>query len=714
MVTSLRPRCGLGLLAGLLCAGGCRPNAASAPAQPAAEAPAPQVERRARPLAPAQPVQPATAPAQVLPEGTGMVVTVASVQHLLRVVDLPALIARYRPYYDQASAGVEGVVGVNLLDPGRWAEIGVDAEGPLGMALLDTDAEVVCVFFTLRDPVRFRDFLDGLGRKLGGELAPLYEDRGVVLGSERSQGSALVVRDGFAFAVFVGRPQRAPYDYARAIATVDPTRGLAGSTRWQQALGPAPPRDLVAFVDIGGMMRAELEAQLRRSEQGELDWAEHELARLREQGAPAEEIARWEQIAIQNRQAEAVRRAQQRRSQEFMREVFGPLGPLVFEFSLGPKEVTGTIRAQAPETALVREIVRAGEGPPLALRAAGERVIFGAGGSVEVAAALRGLDALLQASGGGLEQASAGLERALDVRVKELSDLVDGTASFALTLRDPKALSTAEPDRAIGVAMTLGVKDPAAAQALLRRVEGRLRPMLKLKHDARTRGFSAEVPGWRTLHAAVAGRTLTVSTDPQFAGRVERGAVGAPDRWIPTPTVPVVTAQGIAGAVMVDFLMPMGWMVARSHRDYAYDPSRQQPYWRFPDASHDRVDAAPQSAAYKAKLREWKALDARARKVEAERERRSTATMVQVSQALGSWAMNLRETEGGLVAEGGQYFGPGGLARAIELAIEGYQSRDVAASAELHDRRIRVEQELQELRVRDVERALGVPAAGSP
>ncbi|MFY0538102.1 hypothetical protein [Nannocystis pusilla] len=45
---------------------------------------------------------------------------------------------------------------------------------------------------------------------------------------------------------------------------------------------------------------------------------------------------------------------------------------------------------------------------------------------------------------------------------------------------------------------------------------------LKVKRG-KSRGHVVTVPGWREVHVALVGSTLTISTDPKFAQQVERG-----------------------------------------------------------------------------------------------------------------------------------------------------------------------------------------------
>ncbi|WAS93251.1 hypothetical protein [Nannocystis punicea] len=699
------------VLATGLVAAGCRPKPETTTASPTATTTAPAATSRRTSPPPA--VAPAQAPIDLLPERTGVVVSAASVRHLLRVVDVGALIGTYRPYYEQAGAYLEQTFGHNLLDPARWPEIGIDPERPIGVALLDAGSASSCYFISLTDPSRFRAFLDRVGAKLGGSLESVYEDRGIVLAHESGVRNQLVLRDDFAFLVLVGNPKLAPYDFARELASVDPARGLTASPRWQQAMGRGAGRDVVAFIDVGGMVRGEIDAARRFADQVAPSWAEQELQRLREQGAAAEEIARWEQVAAEERASQKQRRESRRRELELWGAVFGQVGPIALELSLAPEAITGTARAQMPETALLRRVVTAGAGPPVAITAASERVLFGTGGKLDLSEGSAGLDSLLRAVGKSMDELFVELQAKLGGDPRGALEMLDGTVSFALTAKDMDAMARGGGKEELGFNLALGFKDPVMAAALVGVTMAKIpsSPLglagLKVKRG-KSRGHVVTVPAWRDVHVALIGSTLTISTDPKFAQQVEHGPARV---WEPrlAALAPVVTAPGAAATLLLDHTLLLGmFMVRRHYEGGRYKPSQNQPYWRFPSLAHEALDKVPQSAAYKARLKEWQRLDAKIERAEKAQERRRSELALAAADSLGAMAISLHETPDGLMTEGGQYFGPGGLARTIERVVEGFST--VGTDYSVHEERGRVEQELQEIRVRDIERALGVRA----
>jgi hypothetical protein len=681
----------------------CRPRA-TAPSEVAPVAGPPATAPLQRPAQVPAAVAVATSPVQLLPDTTPLVATAAGVRAWLGVVDLDGLVARYRSQYEQMAALVTASAGFNLLDPGQWASVGVDAGGPMGAALLDLRSESFAGFVTVADREKFRAFLD---RASAGRLSPVLEDRGLVLKTEVDAGTAVVLRDGFAFFVVVGREQRAPYDFARALATLDPARGLAASPRYQRALaGGEPGRPLQMYLDLWAMIEAERLAEADRVDEQLTGWAEQELERAAARGAPAEEVARLRQQADEDRAWQARDRERRTRRSDLMRAWFAAVEPLVFEFSADPSGVVGAIRARMPETAPLRAAVVNAATPSPVLLALGERPVFAIGGRVDVIAALAGFEAFARAEGDDPAKLYAELRAATAVDVpRELAPILTGAGGLAVTVAPGLLRGEGDPARSIGFAAGLGVSSPERAQALLQAAVQKI--PVKARREPKTGAYALDMPGYRTVYAGVVAGQIVVTTDLGVVQRVAGAAQGSLGKLLPPALVPVLTARDTAGQVLVDLTFPMYLLGAR--RSSTLSRGLEEPYAMFPDAPRAKVDAAPRSAAYKAKRRAWEALDAKIRREEQAEERRQSQRLVALAEAMGATAGNLREQPDGLVLSGGHFFGPGGLNRAIDVMADsgGGGSEKLW---ELYGERSAAEQELQRLRVLDVAKALGVPA----
>src|SRR5690606_13240740 len=226
--------------------------------------------------------------------------------------------------------------------------------------------------------------------------------------------------------------------------------------------------------------------------------------------------------------------------------MLGPMGPIVLELSLSGAEIGGTARALVPEPALLRRILAGPGAPPLAMTAAGEKVLFGTGARLDVAEALGAVRALLEADGTSLDLLMSEARQQLGVDLATALRAVDGGLSFALTTRDPRALAASGSYMALGFNLALGLKDPAEAEALLEAVAAKL-PWKTRR--GKPGGHIVSLPQWRELHVTVVGSWLAVSTDPEFARRVEREANGPLERTLQAAVVPVVTTREAAAVL---------------------------------------------------------------------------------------------------------------------------------------------------------------------
>lgn len=708
-----RPRSwrGLGVAASLAAAltgGGCRPKQAEpeAPASPLAPT---DVQQRPRATAP-EVVAQARSPVELLPDTTVGVMSIAGVKALLAVVDLEAIIAKYRVQYNQAASFVTTNAGFNLLDPAQWREIGVDPDGPMGAAILDVRSESFAGFFTVADAGKLRAFLD----KIGGEssrLIPVFEDRGTVLKVNPDSSFALVLRDGFAFVVGTDRPNQAPYDFARQLATMAPARGLTAAPRYVQAFaggdGPAP---LTGYLDLWAILAADQAAHEAREAAREPSWAEQELERAQSTPGSGEEVARLRQQIDEERRWQ--RQSAERRALQFqlLTKWFGQMSPLVFEFKGDRAGVLGKIRVKMPETMPLRAALRNAATPPPVLLALGERPVLALGGNFDVVPALAAFEDILRADGEDVEKFHEGLRGWLQIDLRtEILPVLTGSGGFALTVAE--ALMRGEgghDEKLIGFSAAAAVNDPARAQALLERLVKRV--PAKAGKERKTGAWTLEIPGYRTVYAAVVAGQIAVTTDLGVIQRLAAGTTTGTTKWIDTGVVPLLTARDAAMQGLFNVILPT-FLLFRSRSDVSWGTTMlQQPHGAFPDVPAEKVDRVPQSRAYRAKLREWEGLNAKIKKEEAARERAQLMMMVQLAEAVGTMAGSLRERPDGLVLEGGQIFGKGGLTRAVDVMVDGLSGpRSGEKVYELYGSRSAVEEELRNIRITDVATALKVP-----
>ncbi len=657
----------------------------------------------------------ATAPVQLLPDTTAVVVNVAGIDALLAVVEVDALVAKYRPVYDQAALFLTSHLGANLLDPGQWHLIGIDAKGPMGGALVDVRSMTFVAYATVSDPVRLRSFFD---RAAGADvLMPVFEDRGLVLKVDPDRPQALVLRDGFVFFVASDQPNEAMVDFARLLATIDPARGLTASARYQQAIaGGAPAPGLSAYVDLWAALEGEV-ASLARP-RTDPSFVEQELEMARATGA-APEVQDGLRKQVEQEHAWERRNLDRRtRKLELAKRWLGVMSPVMFEFTGSASGMVGTIRAKMPETAPLRAALRNAAEPSPVLMALGERPVMMFGGSIEVPAALAELEALLHADGEDPAQLYLELDKDLgipDAR-REILELLAGTGGFALTVSDALVRGESLEGRDVGFAVGLAVSDEARAGALLERswkhVSQRLRgtgTAAPVGKDRATGAHTLAVAGYRTIYAKVVARQLVVTTDVGVIKRIAAGTSKATHKWIAPAVVPVVSARDATMQGLLDVMLAVFLSSNQYSRDQRSEP--MQPFWMFTDKTAEQLDKIPRSPAYKAELRQWQAVNAKIHKQERVQQRVQFQQVILLAQCFGVMTGNLREQPDGLVLAGGQMFGHGGLTRAIELGTD-YLSQPPAFDEglqKLREARVKHEGELQRIRVQDVATALKVP-----
>lgn len=698
----------VGVLATVVTVAGCRPRHASPlPLSPQATEQPTKVKTGRRGSTTGPLVAAASSPVQLLPDTTTVVFTAAGLPALLGMIDMDAVIGRYRTYYDQAAAELVRSLGVNLLDPAQWAGVGIDVDGAMGVALAEGRSKTMLAFVTLTDRDKFRGFLDKVS---GGSLVPVLEDRGLVLKTGPDAESAVVLRDGFAFIVSTSRPALASYDHARALATVDPSRGLTSSTRFQTAMASdQPARPLTVYVDVWGLIEAEFAGSLQ-AQAREPSWAEMELERAQGAGASQEEQERLRRQVDDDRRWAEQRRQRQQTQYDVLSRWFRDMSPMVLEFTADRAGVTGRVRAKLPETMVWRSLVRNAPLPSPVLLALGERPVAMIGGSLDVLVAKAMLEDVMRAGGDdpAKEYAVFKQQTSIDLE-RDLAPLLTGSGGLAMTVSD--ALLRGEYkqlEQEMGFAAAVGINSPQRAQALVDAAVPRV-PRAKVGRERKTGAYILEMSDYRAVYVAVVGGHIVVTTDLGVIQRMNTGAQGSLARVVAPAAVPLVTARDVAGQGMFDLLYPVILFMGRRYSTSLMQV--EEPYYMFPEVPRQKIDGVPKSRAYKAKLREWEAMAAKIRREEDASSRRKTRAISAVAEALGVQAWNLREQPDGLVLTGGHYFGKGGLTRAIDLGVEYFgQNPGGDKIYDLYNARSALMDELRRIRVSEVALALGVPS----
>jgi hypothetical protein len=174
---------------------------------------------------------------------------------------------------------------------------------------------------------------------------------------------------------------------------------------------------------------------------------------------------------------------------------------------------------------------------------------------------------------------------------------------------------------------------------------------------------------------------------------IRRLSAGSPaSHGVPAAVVPVVTARDAGFVGMFDVVLPMVLLGAGTGNVYMNTGDLFQPSG-FPGVDAQTIARVPRSRAYKTKLRAWEALNTKI-----------------LAECFGVIAGNLREQPDGLELAGGQFFGKGGLTRALDLTVEQFTvTHGSERTWELYGQRSTLEEELRRIRTADVATALRLP-----
>ena len=189
---------------------------------PSSRVPIDRIEQTEQDQAKGEPSQrleplPVEQPADLLPVDLPILAEASDLSELL---DLFAPLNQY-PEFNDVRARLRQELGADLFDPAGWAEVGLDASGPVGVGLLEVRAEAFFVYARLSDPDAFEDAVERFGELVGygDQLAATELDGARVIRVDKEL--SVVLREGIAVAVFVDDPEDARRDYTVTVATTD-------------------------------------------------------------------------------------------------------------------------------------------------------------------------------------------------------------------------------------------------------------------------------------------------------------------------------------------------------------------------------------------------------------------------------------------------------------------------------------------------------------
>lgn len=576
-----------------------------------------------------------------MPKDTVFVMAADGVEQMMDRLGRAKLVEKYKEFYDKAVAGSTEVLGVNLLDPANFAEIGLDPKGTLGLAILKIEPLTLALFFTSTDGKKVEEFAQTLAKLKEGTYSREEADGAVILTPDKEKLPAIVIGDGWTMVGGVKRDSAASLAWAKATVAMKPEDSLAKAAGFQSTL---------KRLNFG----AGASIYLRLTEL-------MEMAKAQAQGP-----------------------------EKLVFDVVAGLDTIAMGIGFSDQSVDFKLSVNLGAEAMLRKIFGTGEATPMVLRASDKEPVY----SFAIQLDLEGIVGVIKYFGEKLgEDPIAKLEEGLGQMKLSLDDVIKsmtGEFGFAVTMDDDLDLNdAASMPKKIGGGAVIGLADADQFKAILAIVT-RIPPVAKMVEEDGD-FFAVEVPGFRKVWFGIAGDYMAVATDKGFLERVASGASGGGFAGkISTKGYRQVVQASKVSAIQTFDIQVGAWFILLRSAFNMEPPQRPTP-----------EGASPEYVAKEKELAELRT--AMKQKDEALSATRDKA-IVGLLKSLGVLASAARFTDEGMEVTGGWYFRASDLPTLVMAGVDmGMTSENVWSKQEAEIRTMReqiwkLEDELRTLR----------------
>ena len=638
---------------------------------------------------------------EMIPGSALMVAAVRGVSPMARLLGWDELRTIKRDRYEMAVAAVVQFVGHNVLDFAKLPEIGVDPEAPMGFAWLNWEDEAIVVWIRLTDQEKFKTTLYKLAGMAKETLTPETMGEALIISMKGEGDVKIVLRGDYAFLVVSDEGDEEAMAHARRVATIDRAGSMAEVERFNklmEALGTGS--DGAMYMDVATILDGALGQYDRNLERKSESWVETEQENAKERGADAEEIARLEKQAEEERAWQERYKKREKAERELAKSLWGSLGAVAFGAEVGTKAVTARAIA-AVSGGMILELFGRGEGRPLITKVVSGKPWLLAGATVDVASCQALMEKLLVVEGEDWAEAEKETLEQLGVSLtRDFLVLLDGQVGAYMGGEFIPGNDPAEAFKQIEAGGYVGIKDQAGAIELLNKIAAHPAEVAKLL-KAVDRGWEFAVPEWRTVHVRVVDGYLAAGTDPTFLDRVAKGTGGDWPASIGNDDLTAMITGSEANAAWVMDMGLAGYMI--------YGVGMMEIGARQ-EVSALGPDDAPCSQAWKDKK---KAIEEEKKSIEEAQKRLEKEEMKVLRAMFG--ALGVTAAVGGpgpegLVVQGGQFFGLDSIPAVVkEVANRAFEMEALSARRhtevwQRHDNIWRMEDELRQMRQQDVEK----------
>lgn len=613
------------------------------------------------------------------------------------------------PQFNMVRGEVRSRLGVDPFEPEGWRAAGLDPDGPVGMGLLELDSRSGFAYAKLSDPQAFEALLDKL---MGGSSLTAAVEVGQGRMIRINDDLNVIMREGYVVAVLSERAERAKRDYSATVATIDPREALSRDPgfAWVRERREAED-DALLFVAPQTIF-----AEARRELSGSTNdfgvrRAREALEDARRAGESADRIRELERQLEDERAWQRRRDAEQEAALELARRVMASMGAAFIAGDLHGSGAEFHAGALIPGANVFRDLfVPVSAESPL-LRALDEPLLAAIDGQADVDKLIELIDLVAEADGESLTEINAEVHAELGVNL--LSDVVpalDGRGGFMLTESkpiDPSKIGMRKLDplrQSLGIAAYLGLRDPKPIEALFDRLANDPRSKGVFTR-ARGGGWTLDVPEWREVELRIVDDELIVSTDDDFATRVDKAQAGSQAAALAEADHPL---RGPVPTPALRMYQRWRWIALTSARS---------PWLETVDGMLSDMDShhtltpeeaakVPKSKAFKKKYKELEQVIDDLNAFNLERTRKEFELALEITEALGELGIQVERVNDGLAAYGSWRMAPGTnpVVLGARMMMMG-RATDWTSLDQLQSRRYELREELWKIRQADLDAA---------
>ncbi len=465
----------------------------------------------------------------MLPDTTLAAIVAKSPSHLAAATDAVEIFREYPAFFAEANIALGADQKGRLLEPATWAQLGIDAAGPIGAAVIVEKRPIGLFLISLADVTAFRSNIDDVARALRlGTANPSSVGERHIIRFSKENDVAILIQAQTAVVIVAARDSDLEPVLAKLVeGGASPT--LADSARLAKSFSGFDYGEdvagFVAFDTIAGKF-----AEARKKSSGNDYWStqleelETNVEDAKASGMPQSDIDELEENlagVLEQYNRYSLREAAEA---HFTDDILGSLGTLAFGMDLAESSTGMRLRIQATPDSLADRLLLTGAGPLDFPKRLQESPLVMLAGHIDRKSATELFTTFVNMEGASIGGFAAKLREEIDIDFDAWLSLVGGEMSGAFTVnRDTlaKAKTSEEMLDAFGMHILFEMRDEQAAQRLFEQALSS--PKLKRYRSGTGNSASLDVPSFnnRPIRITLSGRHL----EARSLGPAQEGAI---------------------------------------------------------------------------------------------------------------------------------------------------------------------------------------------